>query len=265
MAIIFISFGGPSDKYHDALNRICNQARSSGAFDKIIGYTEKDLQNDVEFWNRHKDFIESNPKGYGYWIWKSYINYKTIQESNDDDIIVYADAGCELQINNLDRLKYYIQWMKPPSDMGLEEVGMLAFNGLFQEKIYTKMDTILSIFTGNYDLFKSYQIVATAFIYKKCENTENIMSEWYRKSSIYHLIDDSPSVAENDPAFKDHRHDQSIFSLVLKNHQCFTLEYEIGLWANRISVPGPSFFWDARNISGESLLQSPYPRSTPDI
>lgn len=254
MAIIFISFGGPSDAYHAALNRICDQARSCKIFDKVIGYTEKDLQNDVKFWKKHKNFIESNPKGYGYWIWKSYINYKTIEEvADEDDIIVYADAGCELQVNNVERLKYYIGIVKNKT-MDFNELGIVAFNGFFLEQKYTKMDTIVSIYRGNYDIFESPQIVATAFVYKKCQNTENIMSMWYQKSCVYHLIDDSPSTFENDPSFKEHRHDQSIFSLVFKDQGGFTLNYEIGLWENNVSKPGPSFFWDARNASGVSLL-----------
>jgi hypothetical protein len=116
------------------------------------------------------------------------------------------------------------------------------------------MDTIVSIYRGNYNIYNSPQIVATAFIYKKCENTENIMSLWYQKSCIYRILDDRPSTIENHPSFKEHRHDQSIFSLLLKDHGCFTLGYEIGLWENNVSKPGPSFFWDARNASGVSLL-----------
>ena len=248
MAIIFISFGGPSDKYHDALTRICNQAKSAKIFDKVIGYTETDLQNDTEFWDKHKGFIESNVKGYGYWIWKSYINYKTIAMVDDDDIIVYADCGCELQINNIDRLKFYIDVVKN------NDVGILVFNGFFLEEKYTKMDTILNLYCGNYDISNSNQIVATAFVYRKCNNTENIMSLWYRKSCIYHLINDTASISQNSLIFKDHRHDQSVFSLIVKGEGCLTLEYEIGLWDNDKSKPGPSFFWDARNLSNVSLL-----------
>jgi hypothetical protein len=39
--IYFLSFGGLSIDYHNALERICNQAKSMDIFDKIIGLTEK--------------------------------------------------------------------------------------------------------------------------------------------------------------------------------------------------------------------------------
>ena len=37
-----------------------------------------DLKTIHEFWNVHKGFIESRPRGYGYWIWKSYLTLKTL-------------------------------------------------------------------------------------------------------------------------------------------------------------------------------------------
>ena len=34
----------------------------------------------------------------------------------------------------------------------------------------------------------------------------------------YHLIDDTPSLLENTVDFREHRHDQSIYSLLLKKY-----------------------------------------------
>ena len=35
------------------------------------------------------------PRGGGYWIWKSHI-IKKINEINDNDILIYLDAGCSI-------------------------------------------------------------------------------------------------------------------------------------------------------------------------
>ena len=43
--IYFLSFGGPTDNYIDAVNRICNQAIDFNLFKKIYKYTDKDLIN----------------------------------------------------------------------------------------------------------------------------------------------------------------------------------------------------------------------------
>ena len=44
----------------------------------------------------------------------------------------------------------------------------------------------------------------------------NFIKDWYNLGCKYHLIDDSISKEKNSREFKDHRHDQSIFSLLLK-------------------------------------------------
>jgi hypothetical protein len=57
MKTYFLTFGGPSWNFHDAVNRICNQVKEFDIFDEIIGLTEQDLINDIEFWNKHYKFI----------------------------------------------------------------------------------------------------------------------------------------------------------------------------------------------------------------
>ena len=52
-----------------------------------------------EFWNNHSEFILANKRGYGYWLWKPYLIMKTLEQMNDNDILVYADCGCEIESN----------------------------------------------------------------------------------------------------------------------------------------------------------------------
>jgi len=55
-----------------------------------------------------------------------------------------------------------------------------------------------------------------------CKDTRDLVNEWYNLSCDYHLIDDSSSVAQNFDCFKEHRHDQSILSLLTKNINSIT-------------------------------------------
>ncbi len=79
-------------------------------FNKIYSFTEQDLINDSDFWNKHKDFILKNKRGYGYWVWKPYLISKILKEINDNDILLYLDAGCELNVNGKD---YFINTLIP--------------------------------------------------------------------------------------------------------------------------------------------------------
>ena len=57
---------------------------------------------------------------------------------------------------------------------------------------------------------------ASMIFIKKNNTTLEFVKEWYNLSCNYHFIDDSPSILKNDDTFKEHRHDQAIFSLLLK-------------------------------------------------
>ena len=93
---VFITFGAGGPNYIDDGKRLIKQAKSTGHFDRTILYTAEDLRNDKEFWNQHSNFISKNKRGYGYWIWKSYIIKKTMEIMKDGDILLYLDCGCEI-------------------------------------------------------------------------------------------------------------------------------------------------------------------------
>jgi hypothetical protein len=204
----FITFGGPSKRFHDAVNRIKKEAEELGVYDKIIGYTDKELKDKNKFWKKHGKFIESNPRGYGYWLWKSFITKETLKEMDENDILVYADSGCSLNKNGNKRLLEYFDIVKNSN------LGILSFELDYIEKSYTKMDIFKEM--NVFELMDTKQLVGGIFIIRKCERTVNLVKEWYKLCSNYHLISDEPSKIPNSPDFIDNRHDQSIFSLLRK-------------------------------------------------
>jgi hypothetical protein len=212
----FITYGGPAENYYRALKRIELQANELNVFTDIKLFNDKDLINEKDFWTKHSEFILNNSRGYGYWLWKSYLNYKIINESNENDIIVYADVGCLIDIENKNKFHEYINILNN------SDVGIIVYEmPWYSEKQWTKRDTLKYMNSDNEDILNSGQIFATWFMYKNCENTRKIMNEWYNIcSNNYNLIDDSPSINENYSEFYENRHDQSIFSLLCKKYGC---------------------------------------------
>lgn len=214
--INFISFG--NNIYYNSLNRIENEAIKFNLFNDIIIVREQNIKNDdlyKEFWLKHKNFIESNRRGYGYWIWKSYIILKQLEKMNENDVLIYADAGCQLNINGIDRLLNYIDIVQKSN------YGILTFQMSHSEKTWTKMDTITFILNDDNkftEIINSGQIIATTMIIKKCEHSIKLIKKWYDTLNNYHLLDDSNSIQSNDNTFREHRHDQSIFSLLIKKY-----------------------------------------------
>ena len=236
--IFFLSFGGPTQSFHNAVKRICKEAEQFGVFDVITANTDIDLKNDPEFWNTHGQFVERNARGYGYWLWKSYIVKKQLALMQDGDILVYADAGCTLHVSGKPRLLEYIDLAK--------QHGIVGFQMCNKEYAYTKMDIFDAL--GAYNHGDTGQINATSFIVQKRDLTVSLVDKWYTLSSNYTLLNDSPSKIPNHPSFKDNRHDQSIWSILRKQHINFTLQDETWFFAE--GKNGPSYpIWASRSKS----------------
>lgn len=90
MRKIFIAYGDINCAY--SLKRIGHQARKLKIFDEIILYTPDDLPKSFK-----KTPLMQYSYGGGYWAWKPFIIYETLQKFDDGDIVCYVDAGCTLK------------------------------------------------------------------------------------------------------------------------------------------------------------------------
>tara|TARA_B100000579_G_C22684950_1_gene782162 strand:- start:30 stop:815 length:786 start_codon:yes stop_codon:yes gene_type:complete len=223
----FITFGAGEQNYINAGKRLVKQAKSTGYFDKTILYTDKDLKNDKHFWNQHSEFISKNKRGYGYWIWKSYIIKKTMATMKDGDILMYLDSGCEIGGSRQILIPKFFNYVKKD-----KIIGSLTST----EKEWCKMDLLFHFDMQESKLINTAQRAAGAILFYICEETKFIVDLWYNTACNYHMIDDSPSVHPNLDCFKEHRHDQSIFSILTKKYNLYSdknLKYCIYYSRNR--------------------------------
>ena len=240
----FITFGGPSYNYHKAVNRICSEAREIDAFNHIIGYTDKDLIKDTSFWAKHGEFITRNEKtGYGFWLWKSYLTKKTLEQMNDNDILVYADAGCTINARGKPRLLEYFDIVNrsPFANFSIQIPPYL-------EKIFTKMD-IIHYYDAQDDanVVETGQLVGGIYILRKCKPIVEMVDKWYDGCCQYHLIDDSHGCIPNSMSYQRTRNDQSIFSVVRKKYGTETTTFDESWFAPNWKITGEKYpFWATR-------------------
>ena len=201
----FITFGGPTCNFHNNVNRICEEAKYMDVFDEITGFTECDLQNDKLFWEKHNEFIENNKRGYGYWIWKSYLIKKKISELNENDILIFCDAGCEININGKQRLLEYIDML----NYNKENYGIITFQLEYKEYQFTKKSVFDTLQFNDTNVFQN---ISGIIIIKKNNHSINIINEWYKYCENYNLINDIIQVEDSN--FIENRHDQSILSVL---------------------------------------------------
>lgn len=212
--LVFLTFGAGCSDYINAVNRITEQAKNCNIFDKIISYNDEDLKKDTNFWNLHSNFILNNPKGFGYWIWKPYIILKTLQTLEDNDLLLYLDSGCEIYYNN----KHLIL-----NDINkLNNRNILCQTATSTDLTYTKKD-LLDYFNLDYNLLNLSHVQAGAVFIKKNDLTIKLYNEFYNLCCInnYHFLDDTPSITPNLSTFIEHRHDQSIFNMLIKKYNLY--------------------------------------------
>lgn len=211
--INFVTFAS-HDNYIEAGERLINQANNLQIFDNIKLFNFDNLKDDDLFWKQHKDFIKNNPRGFGYWIWKPYILMKTIEQMKDNDILLYLDAGCEIDISEKDYFKECLEIVKKDYI-----VGTLGKTNVEES---CKMDLLL-LLDMNYNKFlktKMHQAGANLFLI--CDKTRKLINEWYNLCCNYHLINDDQSLNKNLELYKEHRHDQSIYSLLTKKYDLYS-------------------------------------------
>lgn len=206
--IYFFSYG--DEKYHNSKQRIKQEAINLGVFDDIQVYGKENI--DDEFVTKTSPWLNM-PRGGGFWLWKSYFLKQTFHKMNEGDYCVYADAGCHLNINGSDRLKEYLSM--------IETTGILSFrmDGLDEEK-YTN-EKVFEYFNISKEdpIRKTGQIVGGILFLKKTENSTKIVDEYYNIAitNPSYFSDDYNNYNRTN-VFVDHRHDQSILSILRKKY-----------------------------------------------
>lgn len=206
MKIHLISFG--DKKYDKRIEDFKAVALGSSFFDKITVFRYNDL--DFQFVNQFYKVLQFT-RGGGF-IWKPYFIKKELQEMNHGDVLFYCDAGCHINKLGKERFDQYLELLTQ------SETGILVFQMRHKEYEYTKKE-VFDYFDTDADVIDSGQLVATVVLLKKCEHSVKMVDLWYdtvKKNS--ELFTDNMNNAFQHPEFVAHRHDQSIWSVLLKTH-----------------------------------------------
>jgi hypothetical protein len=208
-----------------ARRRLCRQAKDMGVYTDVLGASEFDL--DPAFRQRFRDYLTPEHRGFGYYAWKPQIVLQTLERLQDGDLVHWIDSGCHLNPAGRQRLlEFFAMAAEAPS--GLQGFECLPPNGSLVyegrqfpdqgEAKWTKGDLLDRLAVRDRpDITGSQQLGATTFFVRKCPAAMDFMREWIRVfSEDFSMIDDRPSRSPNLEGFQEHRHDQSIYSILGK-------------------------------------------------
>jgi len=173
----------------------------------ITRYNDTDIHTYMQqYW---KDIDYKTIRGYGYWIWKPFIILEKLKELQDGDILHYCDVDLYNRISDrnwpclIDEVHQY------------NVVANMLHN--FPERHWNKQYTINKL-NMNQDYLSTGQVESGDISILITPQTRKLIQDW--QNLMLHefpkMIDDNSYGVTEHLEFKEHRHDQSIFSFLYK-------------------------------------------------
>jgi hypothetical protein len=227
MKKILTTFG--TQKWYNAKANLIQSAKQFG-LDGAADFNETKIEQ--SFYEENKA-IFLNPRGFGYWLWKPYIILKTFEQLNNGDMVLYSDSG-SIIVNQINDLFEICQ----------QNEGILLFdnrdgtpteNDIWINKHWTKTDCFVLMDCDTEKYTEGNQVDACYQIYQKNSKSIEFVQEYLKYCKNIHIVSDFPSMTNKRPnytCFRDHRHDQSVLSLLAIKHNVH-IEREPSQWGYR--------------------------------
>ena len=198
-----------ADKKFRRAQKLNSRTAGQWGADRVIEYGPDDI--DEAFRRRNKEILDT-PRGGGYYLWKPYFYRKAYDELGEGDYLVYIDSGA-VYIN---KIQYLIDCMEQ------EETPLMIFS-LERERIEkgnTKRDAFVLTGCDEARYTDTPQSIGGDFVCKKAPEVKAYLDEVLQYAQDIRIISDKPNVMglPNYAEFADHRHDQSVISLMSKKY-----------------------------------------------
>jgi hypothetical protein len=241
VTVHLVTFGSRPE-WSLALKRLQKQVRNHPYISCFKIYDNHDLRK-LKLLNDHQEFIDKNKRGFGYWIWKPAIMLDALQYLKENDILIYMDAGCELNVTKGANQRFLDYLMLSSTYEGINfKLNLLEQNWTHPE-----------VFQKLHGVNTSFQTMAGIIIIRKTSNSKTILKNWFNLMIVENYKNVLGSISLLDrrkyPYFQEHRHDQSIWSLTSSKWNFLNLPDETYFHSGWVSE-GQNFpFWSTRNTS----------------
>lgn len=213
----FITYG--NNRFENSKRRLLLEAKEFGEFASINGYGPSDLSE--KFREKYKDILNES-RGGGYWIWRPVILHEALKFINENDIVVYLDAGCKLNKKGKTRFYEYINMLNTcKNNYGIMSFQMSGNNGPGGLEIEKKW-TIREIFDNfkvdvDGDIANSGQYLGGILVMKKNDHLKKYMNLYTTTILTKPLLcTDFYNNQNQISEFRENRHEQSITSVLRK-------------------------------------------------
>lgn len=187
-------------------------AKVNHVVDTVTHWTPEKLLK-AGFEDRCKD-IKLTERGSGFWAWKPFIIQKKLVEVAVGDVVFYCDVGRRYPYKQLNcTITRYLDWMS----LNLQEImpGLyIPWKGPMAQ--WTKRDAFVAAGMDREEIHQAPPLQASFSVWRNTPISNRVVSEWMELASKRALISDDASLCGMPelPQYHDHRHDQSLLTLV---------------------------------------------------
>jgi hypothetical protein len=160
---------------------------------------------DHAFYRRHSRILRSR-RGAGYWLWKPYLIRKIMAQTIEGAIVFYMDADAEFVADPSPLIKL------------ADGKGIVLFQNWIEHTnaIWTKRDCFIGMDCDSGVYWSATQLTAAYALFKNAARARSFVDEWLDYCASEPILTDQPNALgrANLPGFIEHRHDQSVLSLL---------------------------------------------------
>jgi hypothetical protein len=198
-------------EFETSLSLLEASARRHG-IRKVRSWLAKELRN-TPFYENHRAILDQR-RGGGYWLWKPYIIATALAEAAEGDFVAYSDAAVTV-----------IRPLGPLFELCGDIGGILVFAGHYESLgtqvpqlcgSWTKRDCFILMDCDSSKYHESQMLDASFIVFKKNERSTAFVHAWLELCTDARILTDLPNTCGrgNLPGFVEHRHDQSVLSLL---------------------------------------------------
>jgi hypothetical protein len=228
---------GIGEGYRRSARRLISQAKASDLFDSQIGIYEKNFQNHLPTTLQKIAEISTVTKqnlGFGLWFWKPDVILSAMLQVPENDVVVYLDAGCSLNLKKAEAIERFSNYIELASRNGV--FAMQLWDGEFEQTDLTDrywgFSDLNDFLQADETHLSSNQIQAGILFVKNCQESRIFLEKW---RSIMELDNFKYLIG---PTKGNYRYDQSVFSLLYKK-------------AKYPTIPDETYFYPFWECDGE--------------
>ena len=194
-------------------------ASSKQFFNAHASYTPELIDEAFIQKNKH---IFNLSRGGGYWLWKPYIIQKTLSMLSEGDFVFYIDSGNLISARDKRGILFFDNRDGCPD------------GGTWKNDMWTKFDCFEIMKCNTEEYINGNQIDGSYVLVQKNKFSVEFFNEYLTWCETGTIITDEPSILGKDyPAFRQHRHDQSILSLMAIKYK-LPISREPSEWGNHL-------------------------------